>query len=125
MALGGGAGDPEGSEAPSVSAVGSDGGEAGLPGQDGRRGGVKIVRRPSLDSVPEAIHPSERSLIRGEEVGPISQYGEESSGSGSARGRVRFWGPRRTRLCPGPLLLCWRKVLAGGVCYPYKRGRPP
>ena len=53
--------------------------EASFPGQDGGRGGVKIVRRPSLDSVPEAVHPSECSVIWGEEVGPISEYGEEEA----------------------------------------------
>jgi len=79
LGIQGGAGDPEGGEAPSVSAVGSDRREVGLPGQDGGRGGVKIVRRPSLDSVPEAVHPSERSVIWGEEVGPISDYEEEEA----------------------------------------------
>jgi len=74
-----GAGDREGGEASSVSPVGSDEGEAGLPGQDGGRGEVKIIRRPYLDSVPEAVHPSERSVIWGEEVGPIDEYGEEEA----------------------------------------------
>ena len=74
-----GAGNPEGGEASSLSAVGSDGGEAGLPGQAGGRGGIKIVRRPSLDSVPEAVHPSERDIIWGQEVGHISEYREEEA----------------------------------------------
>ena len=79
LGIQGGAGDPEGGEAPSVSAVGSDRREVGLPGQDGGRGGVKIVRRPSLDSVPEAVHASERGVVWGEEVRPVSKYGEEEA----------------------------------------------
>jgi len=71
----GGAGDSEGSKAPSIPAVRDNGEEAGLAGQDGGGGGEKIIRGPSLDSVPEAGHASEGCVIRGEEVGTVSEYG--------------------------------------------------
>jgi len=54
----GGAGDSEGGKAPLESAVGKDGGEAGLMGQDGGGGGEEVVRGPCLDPVPEAVHAS-------------------------------------------------------------------
>jgi len=54
----GGAGDSEGGKAPLVSAVGDNGGEAGLTGEDGGGGGEEVVRGPSLDPVPEAVHAS-------------------------------------------------------------------
>jgi len=71
----GGAGDSEGSKAPSVPAIGDNGGKAGLAGQDGGGGGEEVICGPPLDPVPEAIHASERCVIRGEEVGSISEYG--------------------------------------------------
>jgi len=77
LAYGGGAGHPEGGQAPSVSAVGDDWGKTGFTGQDGGRGREKVVRCPSLDPVPEANQASEGGEIRGEEVGSIRQYGEE------------------------------------------------
>jgi len=64
---------------PHVSAVGGNGGEAGLPGKDRGRGGDEIVSSPSLDPVPEAIHASERSVVRGEEVGTVGEYREEET----------------------------------------------
>jgi len=72
----GGAGHPEGGKAPPVSAVGDDGGEAGFPGKDGGGGGEEVVRGPSLDPVPEAVHASERGVVWGEEVRPVCEYGE-------------------------------------------------
>jgi len=77
--VGGGANHPEGSKAPAVSALGDDGGEAGLPGKDGGGGGEQVVRGPSLDPVPEAVHASERGVVWGEEVRPIGEYGEEEA----------------------------------------------
>jgi len=79
LAYRGGAGNSESGEASSVSAVGDNGREAGLSGQDGGGGGEKIVRGPSLDPVPEAVHASERSVVRGEEVCTICEYGEEEA----------------------------------------------
>jgi len=39
-------------------------------------GGVEdVICGPSLDPVPEAIHASECCIIRGEEVGSVSEYG--------------------------------------------------
>jgi len=64
---------------PSVPAVGDNRQEAGLAGQDGGRGGEKIIRSPSLDLVPEAVHASERGVIRGKEVSSICEYGEEDA----------------------------------------------
>ena len=75
----GGTGDSEGGETPLVSAVGGDGGEAGLPGKAGAAGTEEIVRSPSLDPVPEAVHASERSIVRGQEVGSIGEYREEEA----------------------------------------------
>jgi len=75
----GGAGNSESGEASSVSAVGDNGGEAGLSGQDGGGGGEEVVRGSSLDPVPETIHASERSVVRGEEVCTIGEYGEEEA----------------------------------------------
>jgi len=49
-------------------------------GQNGGGGGVKIVCCPSLDPVPEAVHASECSLSRGEEVGAICEYGAKKTG---------------------------------------------
>ena len=71
--------DSEGGETPLVSAVGGNGGEAGLPGKDGGGGGEKVIRSPSLNPVPEAIHASERSIVRGEEVGSVGEYREEEA----------------------------------------------
>jgi len=75
----GGAGDSEGSKAPLPSAVGDYGGEAGLTGQDGGGGGEEVIRGPSLDPVPEAVHASEHSVVRGKEVSSVSEYGEEEA----------------------------------------------
>ena len=55
----GGAGHPEGGQASSVSAVWDDRGEAVLSGQEGGGGRKKVVRCPSLDSMPEAVHAPE------------------------------------------------------------------
>jgi len=60
----GGAGHPEGGQSSTVPAVGDHWVEAGFAGQDRGGGGVEVVRRPSLDSVPEAIHAPERSVGR-------------------------------------------------------------
>jgi len=76
----GGAGYPKGGQSPSVPAVRDNRGEAGLAAQNGGGGGVEVVRRPSLDSVPEAVHASERGVCRGEEVGAIREYGAEETG---------------------------------------------
>jgi len=75
----GGAGHPEGRKAPPVSAVGDDGGEAGLPRKDAGGGGEEVVHGASLDPVPEAVHASERGIVWGEEVRPVSEYGEEEA----------------------------------------------
>jgi len=75
----GGAGNSEGGETPLASAVGGNGGEAGLPGKDGGGGVEEVIRGPSLDPVPEAVHASERSVVRGEEVGPVGEYREEEA----------------------------------------------
>jgi len=75
----GGGGNSEGGEAFSVFAVGDNGGEAGLSGQDGDGGGEEVIRGPSLDPVPEAVHASERSVVRGEEICAISEYGEQEA----------------------------------------------
>jgi len=75
----GGAGNSEGSKAPPVSAVGDNGGEAGLSGKDGCGGGQEVVRGPSLDPVPEAVPASEHGVVWGEEVRPVSEYGEEEA----------------------------------------------
>ena len=75
----GGAGDSEGGKTPLVSAVGGNGGEAGLPGKDGGGGGEEIVCSPSLDPVPEAVHASERSMVGGEEVGSVGEYREDEA----------------------------------------------
>jgi len=84
--VGGGAGNSEGSKAPLVSAVGDNGGEAGLPGKDGGGGGEEVVRGPSLDPVPEAVQASERGVVWGEEVRPVSEYGkEEAAGNAMAK----------------------------------------
>jgi len=75
----GGPGNSGIGEASSVSAVGDNGGEAGLSEQDGGGGGEEVVCGPSLDPVPEAVHASECSVVRGEEVCTISEYGEEEA----------------------------------------------
>ena len=75
----GGAGNSESGEASSVPAVGDNGGEASLSGQDGGGGGEEVICGPSLDPVPEAVHASERSVVRGEEICTISEYGEEEA----------------------------------------------
>jgi len=77
----GGAGYPAGGQSPSVSTVRDDRGEAGLAGQDRGGGREEIIRRPSLDPAPEAVHPSERDVGRGEEVGAIRDYGAKETGS--------------------------------------------
>jgi len=64
---------------PSVSAIGDNRGEACFPGQDGGGGGEDVVRRASLDSVPEAVHASERSVVWGKEFGSVEEYGEEEA----------------------------------------------
>jgi len=79
VGVGGGACDSEGRETPLVSAVGGNGREAGLPGKDRGGGGEKIVCSPPLDPVPEAVDASERSIVRGEEVGSVGEYGEEEA----------------------------------------------
>ena len=56
-----------------------DQGEAGLAKQDGGRGGKENIRCPSLDSVPEAVHASERGVVRSEEVSSVCEYGEEEA----------------------------------------------
>jgi len=53
--------------------------EACLSGQDGGGGGEEVVCGPSLDPVPEAVHAPERSIVRGEEVCTIGEYGEEEA----------------------------------------------
>jgi len=75
----GGAGNSEGGKASPVSAVGDNGGEAGLTGQDRGGGGGEVVRGPSLNPVPEAVHAPERSVVWGEEVCSVSEYGEEEA----------------------------------------------
>jgi len=75
----GGAGNSESGEASSVLAVGGNGGEAGLSEQDGGGGGEEDICGSSLDPVPEAVHASEHSIVRGEEVCTISEYGEEEA----------------------------------------------
>jgi len=91
----GGAGNSEGGKAPFVSAVEANGGEAGLSEQDEGGGGEKVVRGPSLDPVPGAVHTSERSVIWGEEVGSVGEYGEEKT-VGNAMAKERSdagpWG---------------------------------
>ena len=61
----GGTCNSEGGQASPISAVGDDLGEAGLADKD--RGGCreKVVRRQSLDSVPEAVHACECSVCQG------------------------------------------------------------
>ena len=54
-------------------------GKASFVGEDAGRRGKEIVRCRSLDPVPEAVHASERSGVRGEEVGTIGEYGEEEA----------------------------------------------
>jgi len=91
----GGAGNSESGEASSVSAVGYYGGEAGLSGHDGGGGGEEVIRGPSLDPVPEAVHASERSVIGGEEVCTVSKYGEEEATSDAVaeeRSDASSWG---------------------------------
>ena len=91
----GGAGNSEGGEAPLVSAVGDNAGEAGLMGQDGGGSGEEVVRGPSLDAVPEAVHASECSVVWGKEVGPVSEYREEEAiGNAMAEERsdTGLWG---------------------------------
>ena len=63
----------------SVSAVGHGPRETGLAGQDGGWSGEKVVRCPSLDSVPEAVHASECGGVRSEKVDPVYKYGEEEA----------------------------------------------
>jgi len=75
----GGAGNSEGGEAPLVSAVRDNGSEASLTGQDGSGGEKEVVRGPSLDPVPEAIHALERSIVWWEEVCSVSEYVEEEA----------------------------------------------
>ena len=95
----GGAGNSEGGEESPVSAVGDNGREADLSGQDGGRGAEKVVRGPSLDPVPEAVHASERSVVRGEEVYTISEYGEEeATGDAVAEERSDAGPGEETRL---------------------------
>ena len=66
----GDAGDPEGGQPHSLSAVGDYGGKAGFPGKDGGGGGRKVVCGPSVDPMPEAVHSSERRWVWGEQIGP-------------------------------------------------------
>ena len=91
----GGAGNSEGSKAPPVSAVGDNGGEAGLSGQDGGGGGDEVIHGPCLDPVPEAVHASDRTVVWGEEVCSVSEYGEEEA-TGNAMAEERSdagpWG---------------------------------
>jgi len=48
-------------------------------GKYGDRCGEEVVCRPSLDSVPETVHASERGGVWSEEVSPIREYGEEEA----------------------------------------------
>jgi len=55
----------------------------------------KVGRCPSLDSVPEAVHASERGVRRGEEVGDIHKYGAEETGGDTViekGSHARSWG---------------------------------
>ena len=72
----GGTGDSVGGKAPFVSTIGSNRGEVGLPGYEGGRGGEEVVGRRYPDSVSEAVHAPEHSVVSCEEVGPIGEYGE-------------------------------------------------
>jgi len=91
----GGAGNSEGGAASPISAVGDHGREASLTRQDGGGGGEEVVRGPSLDHVPEAVHASERSVVWCEEVCSVSEYGEEEA-TGDAMAEERAdagpWG---------------------------------
>jgi len=64
-------------------------------GQNGGGYGEEDIRGPSLDPVPEAVHASKRSIVRGEEVCTISEYGEEEA-TGDAvteeRSEAGRWG---------------------------------
>jgi len=72
----GGSGNSASGWVSSVPTVRYDRRETGLAGQDGGRRGKEVVRCPSLDPVPEAVHASERGGVRGEEVDPVRKYGE-------------------------------------------------
>jgi len=75
----GGAGDPGGGQLSSVPAVGNNKGEACFAGQDGRRGGEKVVRCPSLHPRPKAVHSPEWRGVRGEQVDPLGKYWKEEA----------------------------------------------
>ena len=59
--------------------MGDNGGEASLTGQDGRGCEEESVGRPSLDSMPEAIHCCEAIRIGGAKVSPLDECGEEQA----------------------------------------------
>ena len=71
------ASDPEGSQPLHVLDIRGDGGEAGFPGEAGSVGRGKRVGDPSQNLVPEGFHFAEGGGRGGEEVGSISQDGEE------------------------------------------------
>ena len=73
------AGNPEGSKAFSVPAVGEDEGTAGFARKDGSGRGEAFFRSPSVDSVPEAVHASECGGIWGEKIGPVCENREEEA----------------------------------------------
>jgi len=64
---------------PFVSAAGDDGGKEGFASQDGGRRGEEVIRRPSLDSEPGAVHASGCGQVRGEEIGLVGEYGKEKA----------------------------------------------
>jgi len=75
----GGTGDPVGGQPPSVPAVGNDGGEACCTGQDGGRSREEVVRCPSLNPMPKAVHSPECRGIQGEQVNPVGEYRKEEA----------------------------------------------
>jgi len=75
----GGAGNTEGAKSPPVPAGGNNRGEAGLASWDRGQSGEKVIPCPSFDPVPEAVHVSECSVVWGEEVGSVGEYGQEEA----------------------------------------------
>ena len=76
---GGGACDVEGSQPPSVTAVGFNRWEAGFACEDGGGGGVIAVGDPSADPMPEGVHSQGGAVVRDQEVGSVSKDGEKQS----------------------------------------------